>query len=523
MWSWPTFLPWHIHLITITITFLVTWLYSLKGEFLIDDDFGVAKFSDHLDKDGNLVTTYKHKVDDKEVDFKHTQFNPYFVFPFTIIRWLRLNLCKKKKLIGKDKEGKELWGHVQDPFKHHIISLALFYTNLILVYIFISKLLNQEVAFYTVLLFTVYPIASQPVAWISGYGYALSLSCILLTLITSLLDIPIIATLVLIPLFSYIACAGLMTGCFLPIILACLGKYDCSVLSALVGVPFFYKQGNEFISLRFSEFRKQNMSRSTFITWKKIFVVVKTLYYYIKLAIFPRSLGLFHVWGYHYNDELERPNLMFLLGVATLSAIGVAFYYGSNEIRLAIIWFFTFLIPFSNVVTGQQFISDRYIFIPGLAVCFLIAYLLGNTYIYYLILGAFLVRTTSHLPTFRNKIAFYESNFHNFPKSEVSLGNLGVELRNVGYMGWAVDIWRKASEINPDYSVAWYNLHSAFKSGGALELSRDALEKCCKSKLQSFPEMWKEELKQLDNYIASKKGSRLDSIINDYTRGFSCK
>ena len=90
-------------------------------------------------------------------------------------------------------------------------------------------------------------------------------------------------------------------------------------------------------------------------------------------------------------------------------------------------------------------------------------------------------------------------------------------------MGSAVDSWRKATNINPDYAVAWYNLNSAFKSGGALEYARDALDKCCKTKNQSFPELWKKELEEIDRLIASKKGSQLESIINEYTRRFACK
>ena len=78
-------------------------------------------------------------------------------------------------------------------------------------------------------------------------------------------------------------------------------------------------QGRAIVSHRSGEFKKQNMSRSTYINPRKPIVMVKTIAYYFALTVFPKKLGLFHKWGYHYEDRVEKIDWRFFCGVFVLT------------------------------------------------------------------------------------------------------------------------------------------------------------------------------------------------------------
>ena len=134
-----------------------------------------------------------------------------------------------------------------------------------------------------------------------------------------------------------------------------------------------------------------------------------------------------------------------------------------------------------------------------------------------LILGGLLVRTWMHLPTYDNELRFYLSNTWNFPDSEVAHGNLGVTYLRAGYSGAAVDTWKQAAVINPDYDVPHYNIYSYYRSGAmnaltqgnyaqCVDLLRTAkphLERCLKCSVCHFKTDWDKELETLNQDIAN--------------------
>jgi hypothetical protein len=196
---------------------------------------------------------------------------------------------------------------------------------------------------------------------------------------------------------------------------------------------------------------------------------------------------------------------MFWLGVLTVLGFIGAFVFGDTAIRLGVVWYFTYFVIFSNFITAQQFIADRYVTVPAFGICMILASVLYGTPFFWILLGCYMIRTFMHLPTYKNEIDFYGSNFLNFRKSEVSLGNLGVGFMNQGMHGAAVDVWMLATKINPHYDVPWYNLYSLFKSSGRLKEARDFLKKCLDAKVVHFEKRWNDELKEIDSKLEVQK------------------
>jgi len=160
---------------------------------------------------------------------------------------------------------------------------------------------------------------------------------------------------------------------------------------------------------------------------------------------------------------------------------------------------------FSNIITANQFVVERYIFIPMLGFCILLSHLLqGYPYILTFLVGLYMSKTLCHLWTYKSQKHFYLSNFLNFENSEVSLGNLGVCLINEGKIGSAIDVWQESAKINPFYDVAWYNLFSVFRSNGLLLEAKGFLEKCLNAKTVHFKDGWQKEYEELCKVIDKK-------------------
>jgi len=185
-------------------------------------------------------------------------------------------------------------------------------------------------------------------------------------------------------------------------------------------------------------------------------------------------------------------------------------------IKFAILWFTAFIWIFLNWITIQQFIAERYAFIPSLGVCIIVAFLTQNTPLYWFILGIAIMRTWAHLPTYDNELRFYQSNVWNFPESEVAYGNLGVTQLRLGQVGTGMDSWMTATNINKEYDVPNYNLSSRYKATGLqlfemnkfqegienLKIASTYLEKAINCKICHFRKPWQQELDAIKSWIA---------------------
>lgn len=511
------------HLLLITLIHFITWGYciTLKG-FTSDDIDGVAKFSDHFiqekDAQGNIVNEYK--VDYYEVEWPKGEKDekgqpkklrvpmlgkdPSIGFPNWLMRMWRVNIGRKFTKIGTNTKGHDIYGYVQDAQRHHAVNLIVQWFNLLLGYNFLANLFGNDLAFKSIALFSVYPLGVQAIAWISGINYALSLTGALLSFNIALyVDNPYIY----IPAIlcsSVFSCVFFLPGCLNFVILLLIGQWNEAIIAFIVGVLFITKMGKEVVDYRTKAFRDQNMGRSTKFSIKKVIVMLKTLWYYVKFVLFPKRLGLFHIWGYHYDEPIEHIDRQCFMGLCSLMLIIVSIIFFPEPIKLGLIWFMVYLLIFSNFITAQQFVSERYAYLPSFGVSLVIAFAFQDyPVILAFIIGVFMMRVWVHLPTFRNEVLFYESNCFNFPQSEVAMGNLGVAYLNHGLRYKAYDEWTTATAQNKLYDVPWYNLYSICKQNGDLQGAKKFLKMCLDAKTVHFHKEWQNEMIQLEKVIAT--------------------
>lgn len=507
------------HLALIISLFTLCWGYCLQIKGWVSDDIeGIAKFSDrfiqHKNEKGEvvkeeLITTYDHDTGKKDKDdkpiikkFRHTQFNPLVGFPGSVLRWFRINFGKKFGVLGKNVKGHEVYGIFQDPYKHHLLSFLFQLLNIILIYKFLSFRFDPRIALLATMIFSVHPVSVQNSGWISGINYVWSLFGTLVSLnLANQIDNPFILA-PLVVLSTAFSTFTLMPGSLTWIILLFLGEWTAGVTALVTGGLILAHQAWVVIRYRSNAFKEQNMGKSTTVYWRKSIIMVKTFLYYLKLVFFPKRLGLFHTYGYHFEEPLEHVNSEFWVGLLALSTYVFLFFISPVIVKFGLLWYFVYLLVFSNFITAQQFVSERYCFISSLGFSVVMAYCLQNyPVVIAFILGIYVMRVWFHLPSYKNEVRFYESNAYNFPDSEVALGNLGVAYLNHGLPGRAIDTWHEATRVNPHYDVPWYNLYSFAKQRGDVLGARDFLKKCINSKVVHFKTQWEKELAELETII----------------------
>ena len=429
---------------------------------------------------------------------------------------------------------KWLWHRLfqKEPRKHHFFSILIQSANVVLLYLFLSTLFTKDLALFTSILFAIHPINTQSVAWVSGRGYPTGLFYTLLGLnllkmyLPSTLTIPLFgllephtAIIIALAILGYLiihwfAVESQFTAMFTSVILAYLGYLPLAmvtaVLSGVLGVGII----KQTIGDRTETFKKQNMGRSTMLHPRKFIVVCKTLYYYTKLCLFPKRLGLYHKFCYHYSDDTEKEDKHFWAGFAILIGFGMLFWFGNSAVKLGVVWYLSYICIFLNWITIHQFVAERYTYFANIGLCLIVCnFLLPYPIVFAVLCGLAIMRLWTNLPSFLEEVPFYQSNIWNFPRSEVAFANLGVVYMKRGLVGSAVDMWLIGTKINASYDVAWYNLSSTMKTKGDLPKALEFLQNAVKSPTCHFKELWGKELIILEKEVVFNK--ELQELVRD--------
>ena len=478
-------------LILLTILVWITYYGILNCGFVSDDIEGIQHY------DGKL----------KKFDYGHLN------------KWLLYKLCDKS------------------PRRHHIFNVVLHNANVILLFSFLTTFVSIKVALFTAILFAVHPVCVQSVGWISGRGYPISLFFCLLGLnLTGILktmpiwgiqplgSVNLALTTIIYSILYYLSIVAQFATLATFAIQAFLSNYYLAIIgliiSALAGLGII----KSVISNRTNVFKEQNLGQSTKFNIAKIIVAIKTLGYYTKLCFFPKRMGLYHTFEYHYTDKTEKEDKWFWGGFLVLLLFITGFWFGNYVVRFAILWYFAYIFVFLNWITIHQFVSERYVYIPIIGICLLMALALQySPIIFAFIVGLYLMRTWAHLPTYQDEVLYYQSNIWNFPDSEVAFSNLGVVYLKLNLYGSAMDMWAISTKINKDYDVGYYNISSCLRQKGELIKAREFLLKAVTCPSCHFKETWDKELKQLDhelNYIKelNELSNKLGILEKDPTK-----
>jgi len=389
---------------------------------------------------------------------------------------------------------------------YHLFSVLLHALNVILVYLLANKIIkNRYSALIAGLLFACHPALTEAVDAISynedllaaaffflaficytaiNTGevkscikvYVLSLISFLLALLSKEMAITLPATIFLYDLAFRDADGRSFS---LKLILRSI-KDRIYFYSGYLAVGLFY------LYLRFGAFYHPGESIKPFYgnLIERIIYLPAHIYSFIKLAVFPADLNADYVFSYP-DGFFETNNLISLVVLAGLVAASFVIYKKSKAIFFGVWWFLFTLFPVYNLIPLFNPFADRYLYIPLLGYCVVVAVVLNDFLksrlsrprtlaIITPILVIFIVGLYSTVTIARNRdwkdgLTLWSKTVKSSPNSSVAHGSLGRAYQELGRLDEAVEEYKRAIAIYRDDYKAHYNLGVVYDQQGALD------------------------------------------------------
>jgi tetratricopeptide (TPR) repeat protein len=305
------------------------------------------------------------------------------------------------------------------------------------------------------LLFAFNPINVNGAAWITGGYYAVT--CFLtLTAFYFFQTFPNIFGALTGSLFYTAALGSTITCIGFPFIFIFgLGtKWGLASLWPLATYLF----GKRFIT----GFKIRNSGKGDKITWRKPAVMTKVVAYYIRLALYPNKLAFFRQFGFEYNRntaekiKMDSYNKDFWISLLVVGAFVIACWQISP---LGTAWFLFFICPFSQFKLLGQFVAERYLYLPNVGICLIMATLVGNNPILLTILATlYFYRAHLYIPAFKNIESLYKYGIRDYPESVTNYCNLGERKLHIGETLQGYRLFEEALKMAPDSFLAHTNL-----------------------------------------------------------------
>ncbi len=368
-----------------------------------------------------------------------------------------------------------LWDN--DAFGFHLTNLILHVLNVISVY-FLMNLIqkNKLVSLISSLLFCVHSVHTEAVDCIA---FREDMICSLFFLLSFLFYIGFCRkrniTLYLLSIASFIFSLLSKEMAFtLPLVIvfydAVLKRgFDHERGRARVYAPYLLLAA-VFLYLRFFVVfnpveRAVDYPGGSFYT--NILNMLRVVVYYMRLLVIPYPLCPKYV----FNESATFFDMRVWGALVVLIAVLAVLFYLSRKSRVFLFgagWFFITLIPVYNIVPLENFVAERYLYIPSFGFCVLAASLLSiagsgklkKSLVCFLITLIFLYSflTIKRNSDWKNNLALWRNTVVHFPGNYLARYNLGNEYWGLGKVGEAISEYKRVIKDDPDHGNAYNNL-----------------------------------------------------------------
>jgi tetratricopeptide (TPR) repeat protein len=375
-----------------------------------------------------------------------------------------------------------LWG--EDATGFHLTNLALYFLNAVAVYwltLQLTPLLFSagralperkagEVALFTALLFTVHPVHSEAVSFISCRNVLLSslfflLSCHFFLKQLGATDgdrrISYAASL----LCCVLAILSKATAVVLPgallLIAAVSGKPWRKTIPPLA--PFFALSIAAVIFFKAVAARTGLINPDQFIVFgtlsvsARLAVAAQIPFFYLAKLVVPS--GLSALYSPRFATDLADPRvLLCLLALAAAVALGIRLARRTPELLFALGWYLVALLPVLNFFATNPVVADRYLYLAAFSLIFL-----AVTTLYLL-----LRKASSNAPRIVAAAAIAVLSFLAFERNGV----------------WRSDeaLWQDTIRVSPRAWKAYYNLGAHYFSRGEHDAAFRVLERLAEAR-----------------------------------------
>lgn len=324
------------------------------------------------------------------------------------------------------------------PLNNRLWAIGVHMLNTCLIYLILGG--------HAALLFAVFPISVNNVAWITGSYYSTAtfltlVSYYFLTHTPWFISIPLAMA-----CFGAALNATIVTISF-PFVFLFANPIGLCTLVPLV----FFLKGKRFttgIKIRQAFSKPPNFAPDVF-DFRRAIVCIKVIAYYLYLTLVPIKLVFFHSFGNRFLfDRKQKANLESLNGMffASIALIGSLLLAGFLLHKLFwAFWFLVLIAAFSQYKILGQFFAERYMYPATIGVIALLACL--PTEAFWVLVGAYVVRTFIFIPAFRCNGTLYENGTVFEPTEPANFCNLS---------DWHL-------LVEPDLSLAGYYAQTTVK------------------------------------------------------------
>ena len=254
---------------------------------------------------------------------------------------------------------------------------------------------------------------------------------------------------------------------------------------------FFFLFGHRFqtgLRLR-QEKHDRRMIQTGEIRASKFFVMNKVLAYYTVLNLWPSRLGFFHEFGKDEENanKREKPTRLFWLSLT----LNILFAYWSYSVNpLGMLWYYGFLMIFSQFTTFGQFVAERYLYLSNIGFCIIIESFIFSfginittCVIYAIICALWAYRAHIYIKSYKDNASLLIQSIEAFPNAPENYNNLGSHYMERGRFLKAIEpllmasrfVHNFSSRINANLSVCYLRLGQFDK---ARLYTLKALENC---------------------------------------------
>ncbi|HUD08608.1 MAG TPA: tetratricopeptide repeat protein [Candidatus Saccharimonadales bacterium] len=386
------------------------------------------------------------------------------------------------------------------PFTFRIINILSHIGCIVLIYLLLSLSMNKRVATIAASIFAVHPILTESVSWISGGLYSLYAFFFLLSFLFYLFSKSnkkyfkyAVVFFVLSVLSSEKALALFLVFALYEFSFGNL-KYSWRKVMPFFSISFFlllfyvFKIGSRVSSVESQSYQSSGGMYNPFV---QLPVAIGS---YLKLIFWPARLTL-------YQTEMSFSQGQYLILLFIFLVYIGAIFWSWRKNKNVFFWLVFFVITLLPTLTPLKIswiVAERYVYLGTLGIIVVVAMLFDKIlklnenakmigyFALLVIVAALSVRTIIRNKDWKSEDTLWIATAQVAPSGQQIHNNLGDVYARQGDMQKAVEEFKKAIEINPNYADAYHNLANTYQQMGQLDLAIENYQKA----LSINPQLW---------------------------------
>ncbi|MDD5489639.1 MAG: tetratricopeptide repeat protein [Candidatus Moranbacteria bacterium] len=386
------------------------------------------------------------------------------------------------------------------PFTFRAINIFFHLGCVILIYILLSLSMNKRVAVIAASLFAVHPILTESVTWISGGLYSIYAFFFLLSFLFYLFSqssrkyfkyaviffiLSVFSSEKALALFLVFALYELAFGSL---------RYNWKKIMPFFSISFVLlvlyvaKIGYRTTAIETQSYQAGGGMYNPFI---QIPVAIGS---YLKLIFWPARLTL-------YQTEMSFSQgqylILLLISLVFLGAI-IWSYFKNKNYFFWLVFFVITLLPTLTPFKISWIVAERYVYLGTLGIVVVMAMLFDKLlkinenakmvgyFALTIVVASLSVRTIIRNQDWKSEDTLWIATAQVAPSGQNIHNNLGDVYARQGDMQKAIDEFKKAIEINPNYADAYHNLGNTYQAMGQLDLAMENYQKAASIN----PQLW---------------------------------